>query len=268
MKFPERLKLIREAFSVSQVKLAEDIGVKQYYVAKWESGKYDPNPEIKKKIADYFQISPLWLSGENVRAFSGMIFIPNHFLLPSKRLDLSVQNKISSFICADGAQPIIIVLNRDNKPYGMIVFKRGNELLLFLPYISFLDSIDRYGLQGEIYSSLRPCYEYDDEYVATGEKIVNLPVDVLYKINPNTPIEEIESILKISIPKQLKEIHREFFIPDVKKYEWNFTAHIRVGSFKKINESEAKRLLSKIESRFNKEQEDEKIFILEVKRKS
>ena len=55
--FSINLKKLRNEKGISQKSLAEELYVSQQTVAKWETDKATPNPEMLKKIASYFNIS-------------------------------------------------------------------------------------------------------------------------------------------------------------------------------------------------------------------
>lgn len=55
--FSQILKKLREQNGVSQQKLADTFGVTQQAVAKWESGKAEPDTETLKKLAKFFSVS-------------------------------------------------------------------------------------------------------------------------------------------------------------------------------------------------------------------
>jgi transcriptional regulator with XRE-family HTH domain len=267
--FPQRLKTLREAFSVSQFKLSEELGVKQYYLSKWESGVYEPNAAIQQKIANYFKVSPRWLSGGVGHVFNGIVFIPQYLVSPRKKLDLSLQMNIVSFICKDGARTLAVVANSDNKPDGMIVFKRDEYLLLFLPYVSFNSSPGRYNLTNEMINALVPCHEIDDTNDREGPRLCNLTAEQLYMINSSSALEEIEPILGIPIPEKLKETYSATPLtddPGVKKIEWEYTAEIRFAHSEGISESKALEEIMNIGQTYNDANEGQKLHIVKLKR--
>lgn len=55
--FCDRLKELRENKKISQSSLAKELFVSQQTVAKWETNKSTPNPEMLINIADYFNVS-------------------------------------------------------------------------------------------------------------------------------------------------------------------------------------------------------------------
>ena len=57
MEFSEKLKELRAAKGVSQVKLAESIHISRSAVAKWENGLGLPSEESLELIAEYFGVS-------------------------------------------------------------------------------------------------------------------------------------------------------------------------------------------------------------------
>jgi len=62
--FSETLKKLRRENNISQKKLAEALFISQQAIAKWETDKSSPNPEMISKIADYFHISTDYLLGK------------------------------------------------------------------------------------------------------------------------------------------------------------------------------------------------------------
>lgn len=59
----ERIKQLRTENEMTQEEFGKLFGVTKYAVSLYESDKSVPNDEIKKKIADYFQVSLDWLMG-------------------------------------------------------------------------------------------------------------------------------------------------------------------------------------------------------------
>lgn len=52
-----RLRDSREGVMLTQVKMAEILGVQQSRVARYETGRSTPSPEVFLKYADYFNVS-------------------------------------------------------------------------------------------------------------------------------------------------------------------------------------------------------------------
>lgn len=61
--FSERLRELRNEKKISQKELAEILFVSQQTVAKWETDRSTPNPEMISKIAQYFEVSSDYLIG-------------------------------------------------------------------------------------------------------------------------------------------------------------------------------------------------------------
>ena len=59
----ERIKYLRKENALSQIALAEKISSNQKQVSKWETGKIEPNIDMLKKLADYFEVSVDYLIG-------------------------------------------------------------------------------------------------------------------------------------------------------------------------------------------------------------
>lgn len=64
--FSERLKKLRVEKRITQLVLAELLGISQQAVGKWETGKATPDPLMLKKIADIFGVSSDYLLGRDV----------------------------------------------------------------------------------------------------------------------------------------------------------------------------------------------------------
>lgn len=95
-KVGRRLKALRESIKLSQVKMAELLGLKQSSINRYEQGTATPTVENLRKYADYFDVSmdyifartenpqgklyeykpKLLASGEEVQQFIEMCFDP------------------------------------------------------------------------------------------------------------------------------------------------------------------------------------------------
>ena len=63
--FGNRLKMLREADSIPQWKLAQILKIDRTTVTNYETGKRMPNVELLCKIADYFDVSVDYLLGRS-----------------------------------------------------------------------------------------------------------------------------------------------------------------------------------------------------------
>lgn len=61
--FAEQLKTLRKINGLTQKELAENVGVQQGAINKWESKQTEPNIEKLVKLADYFDVSLDYLMG-------------------------------------------------------------------------------------------------------------------------------------------------------------------------------------------------------------
>ncbi|WP_273000933.1 helix-turn-helix domain-containing protein, partial [Hydrogenibacillus schlegelii] len=62
-KFAERLRKLRLKMGISQIELAEKIGVSNFAVSRYERGATSPDPEIIIKLADFFGVTTDYLLG-------------------------------------------------------------------------------------------------------------------------------------------------------------------------------------------------------------
>lgn len=61
--FGERLKNLRESEGLKQTELAEKLNLTSAALSQYEKGVREPNSEMLKKIADYFDVSTDFLLG-------------------------------------------------------------------------------------------------------------------------------------------------------------------------------------------------------------
>ena len=60
-----RIKELRQANNIKQAELARAINVSQATMSEYETGKYEPDIETLKKIADYFDVTVDYIVGGN-----------------------------------------------------------------------------------------------------------------------------------------------------------------------------------------------------------
>lgn len=61
----ERIKELRTAMNISQVKLGEELGVSKQSVSNWENDNIQPSIDMLVKIAEFFRVSCDYLLGLN-----------------------------------------------------------------------------------------------------------------------------------------------------------------------------------------------------------
>lgn len=113
----DRLKIIREVLSMSQVEMSKKLGIRQSYYSNMESGKKNISSNVVNKLFDEFSISPSWFyNGEN----EGQIF---NVAKTSKRA-LSPHSQISPPISPLDIHEGVnerkgnMILNKDDKMQG------------------------------------------------------------------------------------------------------------------------------------------------------
>ncbi len=65
MEFKDVLRSLRRELGMSQVKLAEELGVSNSLIASYETGARKPSFESLEDIADYFNVSLDYLTGKD-----------------------------------------------------------------------------------------------------------------------------------------------------------------------------------------------------------
>lgn len=78
--FNESLKEIRTQSGMSQKALAEKLFVSQQTVAKWETGKATPNPDMVVKLAEIFHVTTDELLGNEAPEVTQTINSPESIL--------------------------------------------------------------------------------------------------------------------------------------------------------------------------------------------
>lgn len=68
MEFKDRLKELRALKGLSQVELAEKLGVSKSLIGAYETGDRNPGYENLEEIADYFNVSMDYLTGKDSRS--------------------------------------------------------------------------------------------------------------------------------------------------------------------------------------------------------
>ena len=61
--FPKQIKYLRQSRALSQVQLADKLGVKKQSISNWEKDNIRPSVEMLEKIADFFDVSTDYLLG-------------------------------------------------------------------------------------------------------------------------------------------------------------------------------------------------------------
>jgi len=63
MKFPKRLKELRESRKMTQQELANVFNISRSAITKYENGERSPDPETLQKFAEFFNVSVDYLLG-------------------------------------------------------------------------------------------------------------------------------------------------------------------------------------------------------------
>ena len=60
-----RIRELREEAGLKQGELASILGIKQNTLSTWETGRYEPDNEMLRKIADYFDVTTDYVLGRS-----------------------------------------------------------------------------------------------------------------------------------------------------------------------------------------------------------
>lgn len=67
--FNKRIKLLREANKLSQVELAEQIGVKKQTISNWENDNILPSIDMLIKVCNFFNVSSDYMLGLDSKTY-------------------------------------------------------------------------------------------------------------------------------------------------------------------------------------------------------
>lgn len=65
LKTGDKIRLLRKVYGYTQTQLANKIGSNISTVCSWERREHEPRIEMIEKIAELFDVSPLWLADLN-----------------------------------------------------------------------------------------------------------------------------------------------------------------------------------------------------------
>lgn len=121
-----RLRELREYRGLSQVEVAEKLGVSRQSYNFYENGKRDPNTEILKTMADFFEVSLDCLVGRETKKYKDdfQAMFPNNeniIELISLYKNLSLRSQIKLI---GAAYAILSEQNINSKPYVSTVINQ------------------------------------------------------------------------------------------------------------------------------------------------
>lgn len=104
--FPERLKLLRQNYGLSQQKLADEIGtISKSSINMYERGAREPSMETMEALADFFNVDLAYLFGRSDIPNSSMC--PPEASPPQFRLTPHERQVILAYRSHPAAQPFV-----------------------------------------------------------------------------------------------------------------------------------------------------------------
>lgn len=85
--FATRMRYLRQSRELSQVQLAEKLGVKKQSVSNWENDNIMPSIDMLVRIADYFHVSTDYLLGREPQTTGAPHLLDITGLTPQQRED-------------------------------------------------------------------------------------------------------------------------------------------------------------------------------------
>ncbi len=151
MSFKERLKLLRQEFSLNQKEFAERFGISQSRYNQWESGKNRPDYETLILLANYFNTTVDYLIGRTDKRYIDKMDInlpdwQNEILAKNRNLLINVFNRYSK-----------LNINYLDKTF-QLAMKGSIEfcILEFNKFIEFLESANTDG--EEVFNAFNTFY--------------------------------------------------------------------------------------------------------------
>ncbi len=83
--FSSRFKHLRQTRELTQVQLAERLGVKKQSISNWENDNIMPSVEMLTKIADFFRVSTDYLLGREEAPADGATWVDVTGLTPQQQ---------------------------------------------------------------------------------------------------------------------------------------------------------------------------------------
>ena len=83
--FSSRFKHLRQTRELTQVQLAERLGVKKQSISNWENDNIMPSVEMLTKIADFFHVSTDYLLGREEAPADGTAWMDITGLTPQQQ---------------------------------------------------------------------------------------------------------------------------------------------------------------------------------------
>lgn len=204
--FARRLRLLRESFGISQIRLARALGVPQSYIAKWEAEAYDPSEMLKRRVARFFQVSPAWLMEGVEPVFSGVVFIPMFIHMLKSGFDAEKWVSTAMLVVGDGAQVDRVAVNADNEGEAVFLFARGSDLRLFMHF-----GVPSRGLRSPCGIDIEGVLQRITTGSTTGGReertfmVFSLPENAFRLISPLSTPEDVGKLLSTMMPVELKK---------------------------------------------------------------
>lgn len=114
MKFSNKIKKLRTAKGLTQKQIADYLNVSQNAIYNWENGKREPNMEMQKQIAKFFDF-PLYL------------LLDDNFELENVELEMKRARPVNSYEMTEPPKPFTVPLSSRNNYDGSIRVNTDTE---------------------------------------------------------------------------------------------------------------------------------------------
>lgn len=88
--FSNRIKHLRQSREMSQVQLAQKLGVKKQSISNWENDNIMPSIEMLERVADCFHVSTDYLLGRDEINSEGIFYLDVTGLTPQQILHIQL----------------------------------------------------------------------------------------------------------------------------------------------------------------------------------
>ena len=91
--FSDRIKMLREASKLSQVQLAQKIGVTKQTVSNWENDNILPSVEMLVKVCEFFNVSTDYILGLDDKTYIEVTGLSLEIINHIQQLINDIRNK-------------------------------------------------------------------------------------------------------------------------------------------------------------------------------
>ena len=150
MEFSKKIKKLRIAKGLTQKQIADYLNVSQNAIYNWENGKREPNMDMQKQIAKFFDF-PLYL------------LLDDNFELENVELEMKRARPVNSYEMTEPPKPFAAPLSQThNKENGIYIHSNATPLGDFDPkYAPFVKRFEDNNIKFKLVGCSGHAYPFD-----------------------------------------------------------------------------------------------------------